>query len=153
MIRKNVSLSPSTLKLLEPLIQKHGGNLSAAIREAVELAHLRMPRESHIVVPVDLLLVLASKAEYPEDPGLYPRLDDSSHLDVIVSWMESLALRYRVKAGDEDLTVVLRGGGAPLKTGMMLIKGLLHNNGYRLVGSEERPSGVTMVFRRTESRE
>ncbi len=149
MIRKNVSLSPSTLKLLEPLIQKHGGNLSAAIREAVELAHPRMPRESHIAIPVDLLLVLASKAEYPEDPSLYPRLENNSYVDVIASWMDSLALRCRISMGDEDITIALRGGGAPLKTGVMLVKGLLRSNGYRLVGSEERPSGVTMVFRRT----
>ncbi len=150
MIRKNVSLSPQTLKQLDPLIQKHGGNLSAAIREAVELAHLRMPRENNITIPVDLLLLLAAKAEYPEDPSLFPRLENS-YVDLIHSWMESLAVRCRISVSNKTITITLRGGGAPLKTGVMLVKGLLVSNGYSLVDSEEKPSGITMVFEKAES--
>lgn len=38
MIRKNVSLDEIHLQKLQPLLEKNGGNLSAAIREVIELA-------------------------------------------------------------------------------------------------------------------
>ncbi|WP_229389328.1 hypothetical protein [Methanosarcina sp. DH2] len=37
MIRKNVSLDEAHLQKLQPLLEKNGGNLSAAIREAIDL--------------------------------------------------------------------------------------------------------------------
>lgn len=37
-VRKNISIEQVHLKKLEPLIQKHSGNLSAAIRDAVDIA-------------------------------------------------------------------------------------------------------------------
>lgn len=36
MLRKNVSISDSHLKLLDPLLKKHQGNLSAAMREIID---------------------------------------------------------------------------------------------------------------------
>lgn len=40
MIRKNVSLDEAHLQKLQPLLDKNGGNLSAAIREAIDLVSL-----------------------------------------------------------------------------------------------------------------
>lgn len=37
-VRKNISLNEEYLKKLEPLMQKHSGNLSAVIREVIDLA-------------------------------------------------------------------------------------------------------------------
>src|SRR5574341_1460949 len=37
-LRKNISLNEEYLKKLDPLMQKHGGNLSAVIREVIDLA-------------------------------------------------------------------------------------------------------------------
>ncbi|HLB70214.1 MAG: hypothetical protein OIN88_14885 [Candidatus Methanoperedens sp.] len=43
-VRKNISLETSHVKKLEPLIKKHSGNLSAAIRDAVDLAEAALHR-------------------------------------------------------------------------------------------------------------
>lgn len=40
MIRKNVSLDETHLQKLQPLLEKHKGNLSAAVREAIDLVSL-----------------------------------------------------------------------------------------------------------------
>jgi len=37
-LRKNISLNEDYLRKLEPLMQKHNGNLSAVIREVIDLA-------------------------------------------------------------------------------------------------------------------
>ena len=37
-LRKSISLNEEYLKKIEPLIQKHNGNLSAVIREIIDLA-------------------------------------------------------------------------------------------------------------------
>lgn len=42
MIRKNISLDETYLQVLEPLLDKHRGNLSAAVRDAIELAGLAL---------------------------------------------------------------------------------------------------------------
>lgn len=42
LIRKNVSLDEIHLKQLQPLLDKNEGNLSAAVREAIELANLAL---------------------------------------------------------------------------------------------------------------
>ena len=36
-VRKNISLENVHLKKLEPLVQKHNGNFSAAMREIIDL--------------------------------------------------------------------------------------------------------------------
>ena len=38
MIRKNISLKKDDLKKIEPIVDKHEGNLSAAIREVINFA-------------------------------------------------------------------------------------------------------------------
>ncbi len=43
-VRKNISFEQAHLKKLEPLIQKHSGNLSAAIRDAVDIADASLHR-------------------------------------------------------------------------------------------------------------
>ena len=43
-IRKNISLENSHLKKLEPLTKKHNGNLSAAIRDTVDIAEAALRR-------------------------------------------------------------------------------------------------------------
>ncbi|MFZ2499005.1 MAG: hypothetical protein WCB90_15185 [Methanosarcina sp.] len=45
MIRKNVSLEEAHLQKLQPLLEKHRGNLSAAVREVIDLVSLGL--ESH----------------------------------------------------------------------------------------------------------
>ena len=43
-VRKNISLEGSHLKKLEPLIKRHSGNLSAAIRDAVDITEAALHR-------------------------------------------------------------------------------------------------------------
>ncbi|MFZ2411403.1 MAG: hypothetical protein WAW23_07530 [Candidatus Methanoperedens sp.] len=43
-VRKNISLEQSHLKKLEPLTQKHNGNLSAAIRDAIDITEASLHR-------------------------------------------------------------------------------------------------------------
>lgn len=43
-VRKNISLDQSHLKKLEPLTQKHNGNLSAAIRDAIDITEVSLNR-------------------------------------------------------------------------------------------------------------
>ena len=43
-VRKNISLEPAYLKKLEPLTQKHSGNLSAAIRDAIDITEASLRR-------------------------------------------------------------------------------------------------------------
>lgn len=43
-VRKNISLESVYLKKLEPLIQKHNGNLSAAIRDAIDITEASLQR-------------------------------------------------------------------------------------------------------------
>ena len=45
LIRKNVSLDETHLQKLQPLLEKHRGNLSAAVREVIDLVSLDL--ESH----------------------------------------------------------------------------------------------------------
>ena len=45
MIRKNISLDEAHLQKLQPLLEKHRGNLSAAVREVIDLVSLGL--ESH----------------------------------------------------------------------------------------------------------
>lgn len=47
-VRKNISLEQAHLKKLEPLTQKHGGNLSAAIRDAIDIAEASLRRYSTV---------------------------------------------------------------------------------------------------------
>lgn len=42
MFRKNISLDDDHLRKLQPFLDKHSGNLSAAVREAIEIAHLAL---------------------------------------------------------------------------------------------------------------
>lgn len=44
MIRKNISLDDAHLLKLQPFLDRHGGNLSAAVREAIELADLALEK-------------------------------------------------------------------------------------------------------------
>ena len=44
MIRKNISFDDAHLLKLQPFLDRHGGNLSAAVREAVELADLSLEK-------------------------------------------------------------------------------------------------------------
>ena len=43
-VRKNISLEQNYLKKLEPLTSKHNGNLSAAIRDAIDVAEVSLHR-------------------------------------------------------------------------------------------------------------
>lgn len=43
-VRKNISIDQSHLKKLEPLTQKHNGNLSAAIRDAIDITEASLHR-------------------------------------------------------------------------------------------------------------
>ncbi len=47
-VRKNISLEPSYLKKLEPLTQKHNGNLSAAIRDAIDITEASLRRYGNL---------------------------------------------------------------------------------------------------------
>jgi len=47
-VRKNISLEPNYLKKLEPLTSKHNGNLSAAIRDAIDVAEVSLHRYGSI---------------------------------------------------------------------------------------------------------
>src|SRR3990172_7414719 len=41
-LRKSISLDEEYLKKIEPLVQKHNGNLSAVIREIIDLAEIAL---------------------------------------------------------------------------------------------------------------
>ncbi len=47
-VRKNISIEQAHLKKLEPLIQKNGGNLSAAFRDAIDIAGASLLRYSTV---------------------------------------------------------------------------------------------------------
>ncbi len=63
MIRKNVSLDETHLQKLQPLLEKNGGNLSAAIREVIDL--VRPDIESHRT-PYETAEYPGIKEDFPE---------------------------------------------------------------------------------------
>lgn len=64
MVRKNVSMEDMHLKKLQPFLDKNNGNLSAAIRDAIELADAAL--EGHESVEGALEYFTGSSAKYPE---------------------------------------------------------------------------------------
>lgn len=55
MIRKNISLDDAHLLKLQPFLERHGGNLSAAVREAIELADLGLAKHGTLEETVEAL--------------------------------------------------------------------------------------------------
>lgn len=64
MVRKNVSMEDTHLKKLQPFLDKNNGNLSAAIRDAIELADAAL--EGHESVEDALEYFTEGSAKYPE---------------------------------------------------------------------------------------
>ncbi len=64
MVRKNVSMEDTHLKKLRPFLDKNNGNLSAAIRDAIELADAAL--EGHESVEDALEYFTEDSAKYPE---------------------------------------------------------------------------------------
>ena len=63
MIRKNVSLDEAHLRKLQPLLEKHGGNLSAAIREVIDLV---IPGSESHGAPDEIAENLSKRESFPE---------------------------------------------------------------------------------------
>ncbi|MCQ1537099.1 hypothetical protein FTO70_15745 [Methanosarcina sp. KYL-1] len=63
LIRKNISLDEAHLQKLQPLLEKHNGNLSAAVREAIDLLSLAL--EGH-ETPEGMAESLKKKEIYSE---------------------------------------------------------------------------------------
>ncbi|AKB76441.1 hypothetical protein MSLAZ_3180 [Methanosarcina lacustris Z-7289] len=63
MIRKNVSLDEAQLRKLQPLLDKNGGNLSAAIREIIDLVS---PGPESNGTPDEIAENLRQKGSFPE---------------------------------------------------------------------------------------
>ncbi len=61
-VRKNISLENIHLKKLEPLTEKNGGNLSAAIRDAIEIAETAL--HSYGTVEEAISRIAAGKKEF-----------------------------------------------------------------------------------------
>lgn len=64
MVRKNVSMEGTHLQKLQPFLDKNNGNLSAAIRDAIELADAAL--EGHESVEGALEYFTGGSAKYPE---------------------------------------------------------------------------------------
>lgn len=64
MVRKNVSMEDTHLQKLQPFLDKNNGNLSAAIRDAIELADAAL--EGHESVEDALEYFTEGSAKYPE---------------------------------------------------------------------------------------
>ncbi len=62
MVRKNVSMGDIYLKKLQPFLDKNNGNLSAAIRDAIELADVAL--EGHESVEDALDYFTKDSAKY-----------------------------------------------------------------------------------------
>jgi hypothetical protein len=63
LIRKNVSLDEAHLQKLQPLLEKYGGNLSAAIREAIDLVS---PGPESPGTPDEITENMRKKESFPE---------------------------------------------------------------------------------------
>ncbi len=61
MIRKNISLDDDHLLKLQPFLDRHGGNLSAAVREAIELADLALAKNG---TPEETVEALKNEGEH-----------------------------------------------------------------------------------------
>jgi hypothetical protein len=67
-VRKNVALDHKHVKMLQPLIEKHQGNFSAAIRELVELVDLlRRKYESIEALKESTLMKKSKRDQYIEN--------------------------------------------------------------------------------------
>ncbi len=64
MVRKNVSMEDRYLKKLQPFLDKNNGNLSAAIRDAIELADAAL--QDHESVETALEYFTEGSAKYPK---------------------------------------------------------------------------------------
>lgn len=64
MVRKNVSMEDKHLKKLQPFLDKNNGNLSAAIRDAIELADAAL--KGHESIEEALEYFTEDSAKYPE---------------------------------------------------------------------------------------
>jgi hypothetical protein len=64
LVRKNVSMEDTHLEKLQPFLDKNNGNLSAAIRDAIELANAAL--EGHESVDEALEYLTEGSSKYPE---------------------------------------------------------------------------------------
>ncbi|AKB80484.1 hypothetical protein MSHOH_4001 [Methanosarcina horonobensis HB-1 = JCM 15518] len=64
MIRKNVSMEDEYLQKLQPFLDKNNGNLSAAIRDAIELADAAL--QGHESVEDAMEYLTQGSTKYPE---------------------------------------------------------------------------------------
>ncbi len=66
LIRKNISLDEKYLKKLQPLLDENGGNLSAAIRDTIELTDVALQNHETIEQSIDFLNTLHSSSSSTE---------------------------------------------------------------------------------------
>lgn len=98
LIRKNVSLDEAHLLKLQPLLEKHGGNLSAAIREVIDLSS---PGPENYGTPDEIAENLRKRESFP---GIREQLIQSGECVM----MSQKTMKWLVKSSvgklmDEDV--------------------------------------------------
>ncbi|RLG24059.1 hypothetical protein DRN77_03175 [Methanosarcinales archaeon] len=69
-LRKHIALEDEHLKKLEPLLEKHKGNLSAAIRDAIDLTDVALQYYGSVK---DATYLIATLREIREDQAIVPK--------------------------------------------------------------------------------
>ncbi|MEA1944503.1 MAG: hypothetical protein U9N07_04100 [Euryarchaeota archaeon] len=69
-LRKHIALEDEHLKKLEPLLEKHKGNLSAAIRDAIDLTDVALQYYGSVK---DATFLIATLREIREDQAIVPK--------------------------------------------------------------------------------
>ena len=87
--RKHIALDKEHLKKIEPLLEKHKGNLSAAIRDAIDLTDVALKYYGNVK---DATLLITALKEIREDQAVVPK----PIFDQILSQTKGLIIKKEV---------------------------------------------------------
>lgn len=165
MIRKNISLDKDDLKKIEPIIEKHKGNLSAAIREIINIADYVIgnfgdiesikkvdKRESGFFVPKGIFNWLLIQTEgclpdYEAIDRLTEQCDTENGTDLscIMNLCDELRVDPKIEFDQENpssINIELHGGRLQTEYVAKIISCILAEKKYILSDVSKRASSI-----------
>lgn len=173
MIRKNISLDEEDLKKIEPIVHKHNGNLSAAIREIIDVSNiflndfddlddlesikdLKKDYEG-VLIPKKIFYWFLTLAEgCLPDHDTIESLNEKceihaiSDISSIISLCEGLSVGHKIDfdEGEEITSVRVELSGERLETEFManITSSYMGDNGYILSDVSKHASFISLTF-------
>ena len=177
MIRKNISLDEEHLKKIEPIVLKHNGNLSAAVREIIDVSNIFIndfdDLESIKDIKRDYEGVLIPKKLFDwfltltegclPDHDTIESLNEKceiqtiSDISSIISLYEGLSVSHKIEfdEGEGITSVRVELSGERLETEFManITASYIGDNGYILSDVSKHASFISLTFEKRGSYE